>query len=302
MIKKLAIRAQMQERTMKAVTGVSIRQFRELCMIFKQAFLHEVYQKPRERRIGGGRKNTLRTIEEKVFFILFYLKVYPTYDLAALFCQVDRSQTCRWVKKLLPILEKTLGYSISLPKRKICSISEFQELFPEVFDVIMDVTERKCQRPASYKNLKKRYSGKKKSHTRKNTLIVDEEKHIRFLSNTKNGRLHDLTLFKKEAIAPCIPSGFSLWVDKGYTGIDALVPEEVEVHIPRKKRKNKALTLSEKSDNQVINSLRIPVEHAIGGMKRYGCMQVPIRNKSWEMENQFPLLCAGLWNFHLDRR
>lgn len=302
MIKQLTIRAQSQERTMRAVTGMSVRQFRELCMIFKRAFMHKNCQKPRKRCVGGGRKNTLRTIEEKVFFILFYLKIYPTYDLAALFCLVDRSQTCRWVKKLLPILEQTLGYSISLPKRKICSIAEFQELFPEIFDVMIDVTERKCQRPASSKNLKRRYSGKKKSHTRKNTLIVDESKHIRFLSNTRNGRLHDLTLFKKEAIAPCIPDDFCLWVDKGYTGIDALVPEKVKVRIPRKKRKNKELTPCEKVNNRVINSLRIPVEHAIGGMKRYGCMQVPIRNKSWQIENQFPLLCAGLWNFHLDRK
>lgn len=302
MIKQLAIRAQSQERTMRAVTGMSVRQFRELCVIFKQAFMHKSYQKPRKRCLGGGRKNTLRTIEEKVFFILFYLKIYPTYDLAALFCLVDRSQTCRWVKKLLPILEQTLGYSISLPKRRICSTSEFQELFPDIFDVIIDVTERKCQRPTSSKNLKRRYSGKKKSHTRKNTLIIDESKHIRFLSNTRNGRLHDLTLFKKEAIAPCIPNDFCLWVDKGYTGIEALVPEKVEVRIPRKKRKNKELTPCEKAKNRVINSLRIPVEHAIAGMKRYGCMQVPIRNKSWQIENQFPLLCAGLWNFHLDRK
>ena len=302
MIKQLAIRAQSQERTMRAVTGMSVRQFRELCVIFTKAFMEKTNQKPRKRCLGGGRKNTLSTIEEKVFFILFYLKIYPTYDLAALFCLVDRSQTCRWVKKLLPILEQTLGYGISLPKRKIGSISEFQELFPEVFDVMIDVTERKCQRPASSKNLKKRYSGKKKSHTRKNTLIVDEAKHIRFLSNARNGRLHDLTLFKKETIAPCIPNGFCLWVDKGYTGIRALLPEEVRVCIPRKKRKNKKLTPSEKSENQSINSLRIPVEHAIGGMKRYGCMQVPIRNKSWQIENQLPLLCAGLWNFHLDRK
>lgn len=302
MIKPIVIRAQRQERTMRAVTGMSIRQFNELCVLFKQALLHEAYQKPRKRCIGGGRKNTLYSIEEKVFFILFYLKVYPTYDIAALFCSVNRSQTCRWVKKLLPMLEKTLGYSVSLPKRKICSVSDFQALFPEVVEVIMDVTERKCQRPASSKNLKRRYSGKQKSHTRKNTLIVDKEKHIRFLSNTKNGRFHDLTLFKKEAIAPCTPDGFSLFVDKGYTGISSLLPEQVNVCIPKKKRKNKKLTSSEKADNQIINSLRIPVEHAIGGMKRYGCMQVPIRNKSWDMENQFPLLCAGLWNFHLDRK
>ncbi len=145
---------------------------------------------------------------------------------------------------------------------------------------MIDVTERKCQRPAFSKNLKRRYSGKQKGHTRKNTLIVDREKHIRFLSNTKNGRFHDLTLFKKEAIASCFSSDFSLFVDKGYTGIPSLLPEQVNVYIPKKKKKNKKLTSCERVYNQIINSLRMPVEHAIGGMKRYGWMQVPIRNKS----------------------
>ena len=64
-------------------------------------------------------------------------------------------------------------------------MQEFEDIFPEINDLIIDVTERKCQRPSSNKNIKKRYSGKKKSHTRKNTLIVDESKRIRFLSQTK---------------------------------------------------------------------------------------------------------------------
>lgn len=302
MIKKLAKRAQRQERVMRAITGVSIRQFNELCILFQEAFSHKSLQKPRKRSIGGGRKNTLLTSEEKVFFLLFYLKVYPTHDVVSLICLVDRSQTCRWVKKLLPLLEKALGYSLSLPKRKISSIQEFENLFPEIFDLIIDVTERKCQRPSSIRNLKRRYSGKKKSHTRKNTLIVDESKRIRFLSPTRNGRIHDLTMLKKDAIAPYIPREYSLWVDKGYTGIGSLFRNEVSIHIPRKKSKKRPLTSLEKSENQAINSLRMPVEHAIGGMKRYGCMQVPIRNKDPKLENQLPLLCAGLWNFHLDRK
>lgn len=302
MIKQLIQKAFKDERTLRAITGMSRRQLQELCVIFEKAFNDESYQTIRVRRPGGGRKNTLLSIKEKVFFLLFYLKVYPTYDLMGVLCLVDRSQICRWVKKLLPLLEKALGYSISLPKRKITSLQEFQETFPEIADILIDVTERRCQRPKSTKNLRRQYSGKKKSHTRKNTLIVSEEKYIHFLSPTKNGRIHDLTLFKKEAITPHIPNTCSLWIDKGYTGIQALLPEGVEVHIPHKKKKNQTLSKEQKAENQAINGLRIPVEHAIGGMKRYGCMQIPIRNKDPKLEDQLPLLCAGLWNFHLKRK
>lgn len=302
MIEQLLKRAKRQERTMRAVTGVSVRQFNELTLFFQQVLIHEACKRSRKRAFGGGRKGILQGVEEKVFFILFYLKVYPTYDLAAILFQADRSQPCRWVKVLFPILEKALGRGLSLPKRKIGSMQEFREVFQDVNDVLIDVTERKCRRPTSSKNLKRRYSGKKRSHTRKNTLMVDEGKRIRFISPTRNGRFHDLTLFKKESIAPCIPTEYSIWSDKGYTGLQSLLGDYVKTYIPKKKPRKKQLTESDIANNKAVSSLRMPVEHAIGGMKRYGCMQTPIRNRCWDVENQMPLLCAGLWNFHLSRR
>ena len=297
MIKQLLQRAKRQERTMRAVTGVSIRQFTELSLFFREVLLRKANKKNRKRVVGGGRKGILYGVEEKVFFILFYLKVYPTYDLASMLFQADRSQPCRWVKVYFPILEAALGRTLSLPKRKVSSMEEFQDVFRNVYDVLVDVTERRCQRPSLSKNIKGRYSGKKKSHTRKNTLMVDEGKRIRFISPTRDGSIHDFTLFKKEGIAHCVPSNYSLWVDKGYTGINSLLPGHTKAYIPKRKSKKIPLTPLEKSDNKVISSLRIPVEHAIGGMKRYGCMQTPIRNKNWNIENKMPLLCAGLWNF-----
>ena len=81
--------------------------------------------KSRARSFGGGRIHTLSTAEEKLFFILFYLKCYPTQDLAAFIFDVDKSQVCRWIQVLLPILEKSLDRKLVLPKRKINSEEEF---------------------------------------------------------------------------------------------------------------------------------------------------------------------------------
>jgi hypothetical protein len=299
-IKRFFAKAVSQERSMRSITGMSIRQFLDLVIFMHQAHLSKP-QKVRQRMVGGGRKHSLKEWEEKTFFILFYLKVYPTYDFASILCLVDKSQICRWVKELLPILEKALGYSLSLPKRKISSMQEFQEAFPDISDIIVDVTERRARRPGSSKALKRRYSGKKKSHTRKNTIIIDEYKRIRFISRTKEGRIHDLKLLKKESLISYIPPGTSIWADKGYTGLQSQVPPKVILHIPKKRRKKKPLTEDELAENCAINSIRMSVEHAIGGMKRFASMQVPIRNKDWNIENQLPALCAGLWNFHLDR-
>ena len=106
MIEGLLKRAKREERIMRSITGMSIFQFKELTMFFEQALYHAADKKQRVRSVGAGRKGIFRKIEQKVFFILFYLKVYPTYDLAAIFFQADRSQPCRWVKAFFPILEK----------------------------------------------------------------------------------------------------------------------------------------------------------------------------------------------------
>ena len=68
MIKKLALRAQKQERTIRATTGVSIRQFRELCVVLKGAFLHQSSQNQRKRSIGGGRKKHLACYRREGLF------------------------------------------------------------------------------------------------------------------------------------------------------------------------------------------------------------------------------------------
>ena len=120
MIEGLLKRAKCEERTMRSITGMSILQFTELTIFFEHMLCYSANKKQRVRGIGGRHKGILRKSEQKVFFILFYLKVSPTYDLAAMFFQADRSQPCRWVKVFFPILEKALGR-----KRKISLREEF---------------------------------------------------------------------------------------------------------------------------------------------------------------------------------
>lgn len=148
-------RAQKEDRLMKALTGLRIKEFDSLKKVFKRVNEKQPKKKNRQRKEGGGMKSVLRTAEEQLFFILFYMKVYPTYDVAGLFFGVNRSQPCRWVKKYLPILEESLGQSLSLPKRQIKSIGEFLQSFPSTKDVFIDGTERAIQRPKKEKAQKK---------------------------------------------------------------------------------------------------------------------------------------------------
>ena len=71
-------------RQMRASTGMNIIEFELLVpRIDDSISLKILSKKVRKRKAGGGRKGVLNSMELKLFFILFYLKVYPTYDLAS---------------------------------------------------------------------------------------------------------------------------------------------------------------------------------------------------------------------------
>ncbi len=83
-------RALGSDRLMKALTGMTIEKFKGLLPTFRNGLQkNKANQKEtRERAEGGGRKHTLNDAQSKLFFILFYLKCYPTYDLAGFFSAI----------------------------------------------------------------------------------------------------------------------------------------------------------------------------------------------------------------------
>jgi len=70
---------------------------------------------------------------------------------------------------------------------------------------------------------------------------------------------------------------------------------------PRKSQKNPNPQLSDaqKVANKVLSQVRIFIEHAIGGMKRYNILVHGFRNRKADFEDDAIGGCAGLWNFVL---
>ncbi len=165
-------------RLLISLTGTDQLEFDTIIPTFEKLLREFHIRKKRKRAVGGGRKGALPRAEEKLFSILLYVKVYPTYDLLGFMLGIDRSQACRWVSKLLPLLEKTLGRACVLPARQTRTIEELLERHPEIKDIFLDGTERRTRRPKSARKKKRRYSGKKKTHTRKNIVGVDENKKV----------------------------------------------------------------------------------------------------------------------------
>ena len=286
------------ERQMKALTGLSSEEFSKLSESFEETLKKNQESKKtnQKRASGGGAKHTLKTGMEKLFFILLYLKVYPTYDVIAAMFGVDRSQVCRWVQEFVPVLTKTLDNEAVLPLRKIESYDEFIINFPETDEVYIDGTERPTQRSSDNEVQKEHFSGKKKGHTHKNLILSDAIRRVLVLGDTEPGKNHDYGMFKR--LNPQIPPFVVNWVDLGFQGIEKDFPS-LEVVIPNKKPRGEELTVEQKAENTMVARVRILSEHAIGGIKRLKAVTDTFRNRIKHFADSFMLFGCGLWNFHL---
>lgn len=202
-------------RLFKAVTGMTYAEFNALLPSFDEALKQSKTTDVdlRQRQEGGGRKHTLPTGREKLFFIVFYVKCYATFDVLAWLFDVDRAQTHRWVTTYVPVLEAALGRKAVLPERKIADVEEFLRRFPQVNEVFVDGTERPIRRPMGQDAQKPYYSGKKKDHRVKNIVVTDQRKRVLVLSDTFPGHTHDKTGADEQGIFDAIPPDVLVHID-----------------------------------------------------------------------------------------
>jgi DDE superfamily endonuclease len=139
----------------------------------------------------------------------------------------------------------------------------------------------------------------------KNTIMSLPNKLIVFLGRTFSGHHHDYSMLKQE-LPPDLDwfTDLNVRVDLGYVGIQSdYRGDQIEVphKKPRRSKKNPSPQLSDvhKAANKVLSQVRIFVEHAIGGMKRYNILVNSFRNRKENFEDDAIGICAGLWNLVL---
>lgn len=291
------------KRLTSALTGLTPEKFIELVPDFAKALEQDKRQRyrkdeNRKRKPGGGSIGFLRTVEAKLFYVLFYFKCYPTFDLLSGFYDCDRSNACRRQQYLTGILEKALGRKLALPKRQLRSVEEFQRLFPGVKDIFTDGTERPIRRPKNAERQKQNYSGKKKRHTRKNLVISDKKKKVGFLGKTAAGSQHDITMYKESKVARHIPKNVRNNVDLGFLGVKKEYPGHL-YSMPKKKPKGRELSAADKKRNKVKSRRRVVVENALAGVKRLRIVSDVFRNVKKDFDDLAMFIACGLWNYSL---
>ena len=125
-------RLQTHCREFLALTGLTLSEFQLLLTVFPQAYqrLYPTNQtsegQPRQRSAGGGCKGLLHRPEDKLLFILVYLKTYPLQVVMCELFGLSQPQVNYWIHRLLPVLQEALDDLGVCPERHASHFAQSQ--------------------------------------------------------------------------------------------------------------------------------------------------------------------------------
>jgi DDE superfamily endonuclease len=163
------------DRQMKALTGLSQAQFDHLLSVFsdiyqttqQQTYEEGVKSGTRRRHPGGGAKGKLPTMAQKLQFVLYYYKTYPTFDVLGTQFAMARSKAHENLHKLSPILYDTLVHLELMPYRELTTPEELKAALQGGDRLLIDATERAYHRSQDNATQREHYSGKKTAYVEK---------------------------------------------------------------------------------------------------------------------------------------
>ena len=276
----------------KKLFELSDDEFRRIVGIKKDTFcflLVELKSSWDARRRAGGPKPKLR-LEDQLLLALSYWRNYGTYLETGAKYGVSEScafYICRWVENTL-IKRKALR----LPGKKELILSD------EKYKVVVfDVTECPIERPKRKKNGRRKnrqrqyYSGKKKRHTIKEQIVVDQKTGKVIATSQDKGKTHDFKIFKKSKSH--VHTKTKIQGDSGYQGIQKI---HCNSELPKKRSKKNPLTAEDKKRNREISSQRVIVENVFAFIKKFKIISQKYRNRRKRFGLRFNLICA-LFNY-----
>ena len=137
------------------------------------------------------------------------------------------------------------------------------------------------------------YSGKKKKHTVKNQIMVNNGGFIIHKVGHKKGRRDMIMIFIKKN-HPLVPKDVVNVFDLGYLGVENDFPELLS-YIPNRKKRNLELSKEERYYNNDHAKRRIVIEQTICRLKKYRILNDVFRNKLTK-HNKVSDIVSGLVN------
>ncbi len=237
---------------------------------FMEAEMQRLSRPDRQREIGGGRRTELDG-RDQVLLTVVWLRVYPTHEVLGYLFGISDSTVSRIIQRSLPVLEQAGRDTMRMPdpgRKRRRSLDQLLSDTPELA-VVIDSFEQKIQRPKDPAQRDQFYSGKKKTHTLKSQVAVNEETGaIVDVSESVAGPLADIKLLQQSGLMKRLPQGVGGIGDLAYVGIDKLHPKGLAAS-PRRKPRGKPRPPEDVAYNTAFSRRRIIVENTIGRLRRY---------------------------------
>jgi len=213
------------------MTGLRIGEFDTLVDELLPEFVQSEYERlrrpDRQREIGGGQHSELDS-RDQLLLTVVWLRVYPTHEVLGYLFGVSDSTVSRISARVLPLLEQAGRDTLRLPdpgRKRHQTLDQLLRDTPELA-VVIDSFEQKVQGPKDRNERDGFYSGKKKTHTLKSQIAVNEETGaIVDVSASVPGSTADIHLLEQSGLMERLPEGVGGIGDLAYIGIEKLHPQ-----------------------------------------------------------------------------
>ena len=256
----------------RAMTGLTVEAFDRLLPGWLDAFAAERRRRldrPGRRRAPGGGDDFDLAAADQFLLTVVWLRHYPTQECLGYLFGVSDSTALRAVRRCLPLLERSGRDSMRLPdpgKGHRRDLPAVLKRTPALA-VIVDTFEQRTQRPQ--RRQRADYSGKKKAHTLKSQVAVDEDGRFVDVAESRPGPWADLKVFRRSGLAGRLArAGVGALGDLACLGIDGLV-RGLRGATPRRKPKGRRRPAGDRPYNRAFARRRVRVEHAIGRLRRF---------------------------------
>jgi hypothetical protein len=282
-----------QPQVFQSMTGLRLSEFNtlweEIVPLHDQAYSkhleaqRQVRCQPARVRAAGGGPAFHLDARDQLLLSVIWLRQYPTHEVLGYLFGVSDSTVSRVIKLFLPLLEASGRDTMKMPdpgKKQRRTLDALLHETPQLA-VLVDSFEQRVQRPhanananadadANAKPKKDRfYSGKKKQHTLKSQVAVNEiTGQIADVSCSVPGPTADLKLLKASRLLQRLPPGVGAIGDLAYLGMKYWHPEGLAA-TPRRKPRGKERPPEDVTYNRALARRRIRAEHSIGRLRRY---------------------------------
>ncbi len=202
----------------RSMTGLRVSEFEELL----DDMLPRLAEHDRERltranrkRAAGGGRHTLLAHTNDILLTVVWLRQYPTNEVLGYVFGISDSTASRIRTRVLPLLEAAGRDTMRLPdpgKKRRKTLDVLLAETPHLA-VMIDTFAQRIQRPRDRQQANIYDSGKKKQHTLKSQMSVNEQiGEMCDVAESVAGPTADLALLKQSGLLDRLPDGVGAWV------------------------------------------------------------------------------------------